>query len=218
MTEDEFQSNQSGSNLLNWIFGLAIALVAGGIAWVGWNFIDSVQKNAGQLSHYHATAENTKMQSQRFDIVNKELDQKIFSDQVDPEQALQEAVFKLKGSEITFAKGLSKIDGLEYRQGIENFSLVLQEIPVEARGKSSWRAHGCLMDKNLYTASAYQERSVCYLETAKYALAIADLTAAIKLHPDYAPNYRNRAKIYILIGDKKAGAADMKIAEALSRN
>lgn len=37
MEEDESIRNQASSKLLNWILALAVALVAGAIAWVGWN-------------------------------------------------------------------------------------------------------------------------------------------------------------------------------------
>jgi tetratricopeptide (TPR) repeat protein len=44
--------------------------------------------------------------------------------------------------------------------------------------------------------------------------AIADLTIAIELRPNYALNYKNRAKAYELIGKKALAAADLKAAKA----
>jgi tetratricopeptide (TPR) repeat protein len=216
MDENNSPPHQTSAGMLNWILGLAIALVACAIAWVGWNFIDSLQKNAGRLSKYHATAENTKVQTQNFDIVRKDVDEKIMSGQVDLEQTLVDSVFHLKGSEVTFNKGLSMIDNREFARATLNFSNVLQVIPLEAREKTSWRAFGHAIDRRLYTAFAYQERSVCSLETGNYMLAVADLTEAIKLRPDYAPNYESRAKAYNLIGNKALADADLKTARALS--
>ncbi len=104
-----FRPDHTGGKTLNWILGIITALVAGGIAFVGWNFIDSVQKHAGELKNYHVTADNAKIDSHRYDTINKDVDEHIFNNQTDPEQALQEAVFKLKGSEISFSKGLTAL-------------------------------------------------------------------------------------------------------------
>ncbi len=49
-----------------------------------------------------------------------------------------------------------------------------------------------------------------------YSLAISDLTAAIKLQPDNAQVYQNRAMAYHLLGQKALEAADMKTLQALS--
>lgn len=62
---------------------------------------------------------------------------------------------------------------------------------------------------------AYQARSFCYLKTGHSKLAIDDLTASIKLRPEYAGSYENRAKAYYLRSEKALGDADMATMRSL---
>jgi tetratricopeptide (TPR) repeat protein len=213
-----FKPDHTGGKTLNWILGIITALVAGGIAWVGWNFIDSVQKHTGELKNYHVTADNAKIDSHRYDTINKDVDEHIFNNQTDPEQALQEAVFKLKGSEISFSKGLTALDNNNYAIAEVNFSNVLANIPLEAKQKTTWRAFGNVADRNFFTVAALQRRALCYIKTDKYDKAVIDLTEAIKLRPTLAVNYENRATAYNKLGKKALAAADLNKARALSKS
>jgi tetratricopeptide (TPR) repeat protein len=216
MEENDPQPEQSGTRVLSWILGLAIALVAGAIAWVAWSCIDSLQKHSGELQNYHVTAENTKIDSNLNDDIKKKVDAPVMSEHVDPALAIQEAISAPVGSELDMNKGQKAVDKEQYAQAVTCFSQVLAMIPVEAKKKTSWRTGLRDRDRLAYTQFAYEQRAFCYLKMQQYSLAIVDLTAAIKLNPDYAPDYENRAKAYHCLGEKALEAADVKTLQALS--
>ncbi|MBU6453733.1 MAG: tetratricopeptide repeat protein [Cyanobacteria bacterium REEB67] len=56
---------------------------------------------------------------------------------------------------------------------------------------------------------------MCYLSLRQYNDAIADLSKAIAVRPDYYVNYLNRGKAYYLLGQKNLGDADTVKARAL---
>jgi tetratricopeptide (TPR) repeat protein len=215
MTKDDRQSTSTDGHLLNWLLGLTIAVVAGSIAWVGWNFIDSLQKHAGKLSSYHATADNTKMDAHPYDLVKKDTEKDVLSGELSPSVALGETLGKAEGSELICIKGTRETDRGHYAEGAQCFSQALAMIPAEAKKKSRWQAINNHVDKKAYTAYTYEQRSFCYLKMGKYFAAVADLTKAIKLRPGYALNYENRAKAYLLIGQKELAAADLNMARSL---
>ncbi len=88
-------------------------------------------------------------------------------------------------------------------------------IPAEAQRKKVWQAGGHTVKRNAYAAFAYEQRSFCFLQEHKYKEAIADLSSAIKLRPGFALNYDNRAKAYLMIGEKARAAADIKEARSI---
>jgi predicted Zn-dependent protease len=216
MKENDSPSTQTSAKMLNWILALAIALVACAIGLVGWNCIESVQKNAGKLNNYHVTADNTKIDSHRYDVVKKELDSQVFSDQLTASQELQGALVKQEGSEIFFSKGTAAIDKKQYAQGVVNFSQVLALIPVEAKKKDTWFCFGCLTHRPTYIMWALRQRGLCYVEMGHYSAAIADLNAAIKQRSDDPACYRYRARAYSKIGKPALAAADGQTARALA--
>lgn len=61
----------------------------------------------------------------------------------------------------------------------------------------------------------YHNRGLCYGLTGKSALAISDLTNAIKLRPDYASAYKVRGLVYRKMGNAKLADADLETAERL---
>jgi tetratricopeptide (TPR) repeat protein len=215
MEEDESIPDQASSKLLNWIFALAIALVAGAIAWVGWNCLDSLEKHTGKLKNYHVTAENTKIDSNLNDDLKKKVDVQVMSEHVEPDLAIQEVISVPEGSELYMNKGGKALDKGQFDQAVSCFSQVLAMIPEEAK-KTSWRTGLSNRDRTSYTEYAYEQRAFCYLQMHNYSRAIADLTAAIKLQPDNAQAYQNRAKAYHFLGEKALEAADMKTLQSLS--
>jgi tetratricopeptide (TPR) repeat protein len=217
MAVKDSDSDQSKAKLLNWIFVLAIALVACAIGWVGWTCVDSVQKKAGKLENYHVTPENTKVTSRRYDVLNKDIDNQIMANQLSPDLALQDSMAKLEGSEIPMNMGTKAVDKQQFAQAEKYFSEALELIPAEAKQKDSWRVGGLPRKRQSYTAYGYEERSYCYLKAGDYTKALADLTMAIKLHPEQGLNYENRAKVYFLLGKKSLGAADLQMARTLAQ-
>jgi tetratricopeptide (TPR) repeat protein len=63
-------------------------------------------------------------------------------------------------------------------------------------------------EHDYYLSWGYQNRGYCYLHDKKYPEGVADLSDAIKLRPNYAMNYINRAKAYRLMGNIKLAQAD----------
>jgi len=61
----------------------------------------------------------------------------------------------------------------------------------------------------------YHTRGLCYGLIAKYPLAIADLTKAIQLRPDYASAYKVRGLVYQKMGNLRAAKGDLASAERL---
>jgi len=214
MNDNDSLPNQTSGKLLNWVFGLAIALVACAIGWVGWICIDSLQKHTGKLENYHSTAENTKIDSHRYDIVKNEVDSQIFSDKLTSSQEIQGALVKQEGSELLFSSGQALTDKKQYPQAVANFSQVLALIPVEAKKKTTWFAYGGLTEKNTFTMWALRQRAQCYIEMGSYGPAIADLTEAIKRRPDSVTCLQYRAKAYYKIGKTALGDADLRSARA----
>jgi tetratricopeptide (TPR) repeat protein len=62
---------------------------------------------------------------------------------------------------------------------------------------------------------AYNNRGLLYGLTGKYAAAIADLSQAIKLRPDYASAYKIRGLVYKKMGNAAAAKRDLDTAERL---
>ena len=217
MEENDSQPHQTSGRALNWIFALATTLVACAIAWVGWNCIESVQKNAGKLNKFHVTADNTKIDMHRYDVVKNELDSRVFTDQLSPSEDLQAIMVKQEGSELVFSQATKAVDKKQYTQAEAYYSQILAMIPEEAKKKSSWYANGMTGDRRRYTMWVYRQRAICYRTAGDNVRAIADLTEAIKLMPDNGLNYRLRGQTYYLLGKKTLGDADTKIGQALLR-
>ncbi len=74
-------------------------------------------------------------------------------------------------------------------------------------------ASGPNASKNL--SIAFHNRGLCYYLTGKSQLAIADLTQAIKLRPDYASAYNVRGLVYQKMGNTKLANEDLQMAERL---
>lgn len=197
---------------------MTIALVAGAIGWVGWNCIDSVQKNAGKLHNYNVTADNTRIDSHHYDIVKNEVDKRVFTEPLSPSQDLTYALVKQEGSELFWSKGLAAMDEHKLAPAAAAFSRVLTMIPGEAKKKTTWFVSGETIDRLSYTQRAYFRLYNCYRLMGDYARAAAVVTEAIKLTPGIAGNYQSRAALYYRLGKKALGDADMKTARALSRH
>ena len=120
------------------------------------------------------------------------------------------------GSENFFDNGLNAADENHFSDAIKNFTQVLSMIPLEEKDVDAWHVAGIIANKRLFMALTYEQRSYCYLKLKQYNLAIADLSMAIRLRPDYAANYSNRAKAYYLLGKRDLGDADMEAAAQVS--
>jgi len=201
--------------LLTWIFALAITVVACSIGWVAWQCIDSLQKQTGRLHTFHATADNTKIDAHSYDLAKNELDTRILSQNVDPQEAIQIPVVKAHGSEINCIDGMKAEEGRHYAEAIKQFSIMIAQIPIECNLQSTWHYCGLVRDKQQYTADAYAQRAYCYLQLHYYKLAIADLNEAIRLVPNNATNYKNRSQAYYLVGQKVLGDGDARHWQAI---
>jgi tetratricopeptide (TPR) repeat protein len=207
MKENDPESNNTGAKLLTLILALSIALVTCAIAWVGWTSIDSVQKKAGTLHNYHVTAENTKVDSHRYDDI-QDIDRQMFSDKVDPVDAMISGGGKLAGSEIDCSKAGVAIRYNHYGEAVTLLSQALEMIPSEAKGKASWTAFGGKCDRPMYTARTRQARAFGYIQMGQYLQAITDLTEAIKLYPEYI-EYQERSFCYCKAGKPELALADL---------
>src|SRR5208283_5199756 len=132
------------------------------IGSVAWNCIDSLQKHTSRLQTYHATAENTKIDTHRFDVA-KELDSRIIADKMDPMVALQASM--KEGSEMYFDRGTMAMNKQQFVQAEAELSQALAIIPVEATKRKSWHMGEIIVDKRIYLASAYEMRACCCMET-----------------------------------------------------
>jgi len=121
----------------------------------------------------------------------------------------------LIGSEVFFDNGIIALEEAHPADAAKNFTHVINMMPMEVKQKAAWRAAGIIVNKRLYLALTYENRAYCYLKLKSYAPAIEDLSMAIRLRPDYAVNYSNRAKAYYLLGKRDLGDADMSAAAQL---
>jgi tetratricopeptide (TPR) repeat protein len=206
MNENDPKSHYAGAKVLNWILALAVVLVTCAVAWVGWTVVESVQKKAGKLGSLHATADNTKVDSHRYDNV-QEIDRKMFPDTSDPMEAMISGGGNLEGSEVACCKGWTELLYKRPKQAEVSFSRALAMIPLEAEKKTSWHGSGHLCDRPTYTADAYRGRSISYLQTGRYPQAIADLTASIQLHRRH-DSYQYRSFCYLKAGKYSLAVAD----------
>ena len=197
------------TTVLNGLFALAVALVTCAIGSVTWYCVDSVQKNAKELGQYHRTADNTKIESKKYDLAKESLDRRIFTDKMDPSDAILVPVVKLNSAELALSNGFKAMEEKHYDQAESDLTVALAMLPTEPLNKTTWHVGPSVVDKNGFKFFAYQARSFCYLKTGHHKLAIEDLTASIKLRPQYAGSYENRAKAYYLRGEKALGDADM---------
>jgi tetratricopeptide (TPR) repeat protein len=212
--QKQSQQNQTSTRVLNWIFALALILVVCAIGSVAWNCIDSLQKHSERLQTYAAGGKDTSFTTKGSNL-QRELDDRINSNQMDPMAAIQAP--SAHGSEVPFARGVAAMGKHKFVEAATDFSQALSLIPMEASSKQSWHIGEVLVDRRLYMASAYEQRGCCYMATGQYPLAASDLTVAIRMRPDYVNNYKNRAKVYDLLGKKGLAAADIKTIQALSR-
>jgi tetratricopeptide (TPR) repeat protein len=215
MDNDDGQRPYTSGKALNWILAVVTALVACSVAWVGWICIDSVQKHEGKLHDFHVTADNTKIDSHRYDVVKNEIDSQVFTDKLSPSEDLQAALVKREGSELIYSQGIAAIDKKQFAQAAAYYSQILTMIPAEAKTKTTWYASGATGDRSTYTMWVYHQRALCYRNMGDYSRAVADWTVAIKLHPDNAYNYQKRAELYYAEGKKTFGDSDTKTAQVL---
>lgn len=204
------------SKVLTGILALGIALVTCAIGWVGWNCIDSVQKHAGKMQNFHATPENTKIDSHHMDIVKNNIDSHFAMDQLSPGEDLQTMLTDEKSSERVFSKGLAAVDNKQYALAVKHFSQVLAMIPAEAKTRTSWSANGQVWDGRHYPEMVLRRRALSYILLGEYSRAVDDCTAAIKLIPDQSANYKTRALAYYKLGRKALGDADTESADRLA--
>ena len=61
----------------------------------------------------------------------------------------------------------------------------------------------------------YNKRGIVYDKLGKYQLAIEDYSEAIRLKPNYAEAYYNRAAVYFIQGKDNLGKSDVLKACAL---
>jgi tetratricopeptide (TPR) repeat protein len=123
----------------------------------------------------------------------------------------------------------------DYAKSVTEFTKALQISPTEPkffflRGRSYIKlskdleaiadftnviayARSDLERSNLPTA--YENRGLCYGLLGKNALAIADLTMALKLRPNHAPTYKLRSLVHKQMGNLKLANADYSMAETL---
>ena len=66
-------------------------------------------------------------------------------------------------------------------------------------------------------ALSYNARGYVYLRLQSFANAIVEFSSAIRLRPDYANAYRNRAIARQHLGDEKGAAADNQTAAELEK-
>jgi tetratricopeptide (TPR) repeat protein len=66
-------------------------------------------------------------------------------------------------------------------------------------------------------ALALNARAYAYLRTRQFELALADADAAIRLNPQYANAYQNRAAIRRALGNAAGAAEDAARAQSLLR-
>lgn len=71
------------------------------------------------------------------------------------------------------------------------------------------------MPKNSNYASAYNNLGVTYTDFGQYQLAIDNYNEAIRLKPDFADVYNNRAFVYLNQGENISGCQDAQKACAL---
>jgi tetratricopeptide (TPR) repeat protein len=191
---------------------LSITVVALAIIVVACRFVDSLHKDM-------QAAQNLPVQG-----VSRGKDQSLKPGELEAnfdananiaDDALGSYRDHLSGSELLFQKGLDSMTAANFKEGVFCFTEVLRNIPVEAKDHKQWLAAGKSGDRKMYTAFAHQSRAMCYLALKNYEAAIADLSEAIALRPDYHVNYLNRGKAYLITGRKKLGEKDMAMARAI---
>ena len=106
------------------------------------------------------------------------------------------------GAEYYFGRGRAHMQLNKNVEAIADYSKVIQ---LEGNTPNA--------PKNL--SVTYHNRGLLYGMTGKHALAVADLTKAISLRPDYASAYKVRGLVYKQMGNVKAAAADLQKAEQL---
>lgn len=70
---------------------------------------------------------------------------------------------------------------------------------------------------DLGNALLYNRRGDVFTAAGAYARALADYTEAVRLNPQYALAFRNRARVHFYRADFAAAAADFAAAEAIDR-
>lgn len=194
------------------MFALALVVVVLAVGTVAWNCIDSLQKNTDKMQKYSEVPAVVTIKDAH---MSEEFDKRIYAGQMDPTAAIQGAL--PKGSEIPFAKGMENIATKKFYDAAANFSEALVMVSVEANNQRLWHISGAEVDKRIYLGTIYEQRARCAWETSHYSEAISDLSAAIKLRPEYIANYQIRARIYEKLGQKSKAAADIKAGQSLAK-
>jgi len=110
-------------------------------------------------------------------------------------------------------RGLCYMDSRQYSQAVADFDMAIKFRDRVLEGGTLGSVD--TEKTKLNTAFSYQNRAYCYLMVRNYAKAVADLSRAISLRPDYRMNYMNRAKAYELMGKPALAMQDRKTAAAL---
>jgi len=79
------------------------------------------------------------------------------------------------------------------------------------------RAFNQAIELDPHSATAYNARGYVYLRLQSFANAIVEFTNAIRLRPDYANAYQNRAIARRHLGDPEGAAEDSRKAAALAK-
>lgn len=106
------------------------------------------------------------------------------------------------GAEFYFGRGRANMQLNNNPQAIADYTKAIQ---LEASSTNS--------AANL--SVAYHNRGLLYGMAGKNALAIADLTQAIKIRPEYASAYKVRGLVYQKMGNAAAARKDLETAEKL---
>ncbi|HUF02540.1 MAG TPA: tetratricopeptide repeat protein [Aridibacter sp.] len=106
------------------------------------------------------------------------------------------------GPEYYFGRARAYLQLEKYVEAIADYTKVIQ-----LKGTSSTVARNLPL--------VYHNRGLCYGLLSKNRLAIADLSNAIKLKPDYASAYKVRGLIYKKMGNANLSNADLQMAERL---
>jgi tetratricopeptide (TPR) repeat protein len=111
-----------------------------------------------------------------------------------------------------YHRGRCYMDSKENAKAIDDFNT---SIRLNPRNKPSKEPISEYDDGRTYLSFCYQHLALIYLAQNQFQKAVDTATSAIDLRPDYAMNWRTRAKAYIKLGKNENAESDNKRAFGL---
>ena len=112
------------------------------------------------------------------------------------------------------AEGAALVEQGRWQEAIVELDLAIDQYITNIGYQKTTGRHAAAKVIEFEEAEALVDRSTAHMELGQSQLALKDLDKAVKLRPDYAPAYANRALVQTRLG--KDAEAEQDVSQAAS--